>query len=44
MQRSVTHRIYGRHFPEFDCGRVELGVGVLTPEFDDLPDEIAGNE
>jgi hypothetical protein len=25
---------------EFDCGR----VGVLTPGFDDLPDEIAGNE
>jgi hypothetical protein len=29
---------------EFDCGRVEFGVGVLTPGFDDLPDEIAGNE
>jgi hypothetical protein len=29
---------------EFDGGRVEFGVGVLTPGFDDLPDEIAGNE
>ena len=24
--------------------RVEFEVGVLTPGFDDLPDEIAGNE
>jgi hypothetical protein len=29
---------------EFDGGRAEFGVGVLTPGFDDLPDEIAGNE
>jgi hypothetical protein len=44
MQRSVVGRIYGRHFPEFDGGRAEFGIGVLTPGFDDLPDEIAGNE
>ena len=34
----------GPALSEFDCGRVEFGVGVLTPAFDDLPDEIAGNE
>jgi len=34
----------GPALSELDCGRVEFGVGVLTPGFDDLPDEIAGNE
>jgi hypothetical protein len=34
----------GPALSEFDCGRVEFGVGVLTPGFDDLPGEIAGNE
>jgi hypothetical protein len=29
---------------EFDGGLVEFVVGVLTPGFDDLPDEIARNE
>jgi len=42
MQRSVTHWIQGRHFRI--RLRVEFGVGVLTPGFDDLPGEIAGNE
>jgi hypothetical protein len=44
MQRSVYAPDLGPALSEFDCGRVEFGVGVLTPGFDDLPGEIAGNE
>ena len=34
----------GPALSEFDSGWVAFGVGVLTPGFDDLPGEIAGNE